>query len=206
MKSASYFRLLAVVACVLLAGPAWSAENDPAPTPSAALAEARPLILRGKLEEALAILRPLARGREVDGDVLFHIGLAAVGASQDPDASEDLRNALLDEAIASFRTMLVADPTLVRVRLELARAFFLKDEDRLAKRHFEQVLAGKPPAPVVLNVNRFLAQIRARRRWDLHAGFAPGAGHQHRRKLGREDHLHQRRRRAAPVHTATPKS
>ena len=172
MKSASYFRLLAVVACVLLAGPALSAENDPAPTPSAALAEARPLILRGKLEEALAILRPLARGREVDGDVLFHIGLAAVGASQDPDASEDLRNALLDEAIASFRTMLVADPTLVRVRLELARAFFLKDEDRLAKRHFEQVLAGKPPPPVALNVNRYLAEIRARRRWDLHAGFA----------------------------------
>ena len=101
---------------------------------------------------------------------LFDKGMAAVDAAG--RAEGDRRDELLDEAIASFREMLVADPTLVRVRLELARAFFLKGEDRLAKRHFEQVLAGKPPAPVVLNVNRFLFQIRARRRWDLHAGFA----------------------------------
>ena len=101
---------------------------------------------------------------------LFDKGVAAV--EEAGRAEGDRRDELLDEAIASFREMLVADPTLLRVRLELARAFFLKGEDRLAKRHFEQVLAGKPPAPVVLNVNRFLYQIRARRRWDLHAGFA----------------------------------
>ena len=66
--------------------------------------------------------------------------------------------------------MLVRRPELVRVRLELARAFFLKGEDRLARRHFEQVLAGKPPAGVVLNVNRFLNTIRARKRWSLRVG------------------------------------
>ena len=77
--------------------------------------------------------------------MLFHIGLAAVGGSQKPGVREDLRNVLLDEAIASFRTMLIQWPELVRVRLELARAFFLKGEDRLATRHFEQVLAGRLP-------------------------------------------------------------
>ena len=49
--------------------------------------------------------------------------------------------------------MLVKGPGLVRVRLELARAFFLKEEDSPATRHFEQVLAGQPPAAVALNVN-----------------------------------------------------
>ena len=52
------------------------------------------------------------------------------------------------------------------------RAFFLKGEDTLARRHFEHVLAGKPPAGVVLNVNRFLAQMRARKRWSTYVGFA----------------------------------
>ena len=68
--------------------------------------------------------------------------------------------------------MLVARPDLVRVRLELGRAFFLKGEDDLARRHFERVLAGKPPARVALNVNRFLAQMRARKRWSLRVGMA----------------------------------
>ena len=47
-------------------------------------------------------------------------------------------------AIAAFRAMLVRRPELVRVRLELARAFFLKEEDRLAERHFCTVT--QPPA------------------------------------------------------------
>ena len=77
-----------------------------------------------------------------------------------------------DEAIASLRAVLINRPDLVRVRLELARAFFLKGEDSLARGHFERVLAGKPPAPVVANVQRFLAEIRARRRWTMYLGAA----------------------------------
>ena len=133
-----------------------------------------------------------------DLPALFDEGMAAVEAAG--RAEGDRRDELLDEAIAAFREMLVADPALVRVRLELARAFFLKGEDRLARRHFERVLAGEVPREVAANVRTFLIQIRARRRWDLHAGFRPGAGHQHRRHLGREGHLHQRRGRAAAVH------
>ena len=79
---------------------------------------------------------------------------------------------MLDEAIATFRKMLVADPNLVRVRLELARAFFFKGEDSLARRHFEAVLAGGVPEPVAANIHAFLAEMRARRRWSINAGFA----------------------------------
>ena len=104
--------------------------------------------------------------------MLFLIGLAATGASQQPDLADDERDALLDEAIAALHTMLIDRPDLVRVRLELARAFFLKGEDSLARSHFERVLAGKQPAPVVANVQRFLAEIRARRRWTMYLGAA----------------------------------
>ena len=106
-----------------------------------------------------------------DLESLFQEGMtAAQEASVTPD--EDRRDALLDEAIAAFRKMLVADPNLVRVRLELARAFFFKGEDSLARRHFEAVLAGGVPEPVAANIHAFLAEMRARRRWSINAGFA----------------------------------
>ena len=163
---------LAVLICLLLVAPAWSAKDVPASAPAAGVAGARALLRSGKFDEALAILRPLAQGRSVQANVLFLYGLVATEASQKRGLSEDARDALLDEAIRSFHTMLVRQPGLIRVRLELARAFFLKGEDRLARRHFELVLAGKPPAAVALNVNRFLNIMRARKRWSLRLGAA----------------------------------
>ena len=136
------------------------------------VSEARALLEVGRFGEALAILRPLSRGRAADPNAMFLYGLAGTGASQQPGVSEAEREALLDEAIATFRTMLIDRPELVRVRLELARAFFLKREDALARRHFEQVLAGDLPPPVVANVQRFLAEIRARKRWRVYFGAA----------------------------------
>ena len=168
-------RALAVAIYFLVAAPAWSAVGEPPSSPNpvtAAMTQARALIKEGKLDEALGILRPLTQGRAVEANVLFLIGLAATGASQQPDLSGDEREALLDEAIASLRAMLVDRPDLVRVRLELARAFFLKGENDLARKHFEHVLAGSPPGAVAAKVRRFLSEIRARRRWSLRAGFA----------------------------------
>ena len=171
MKHVSFLRALAVAACVLSLMPVpGAAQAPPSPSPAIGVAGAAKLIREGRFEEALTILRPLARGDRVSDRIAFRLGLAAVGAAETPGIDEDSRDALLDEAIAAFRAMLVRRPDLVRVRLELARAFFLKGEDRLATRHFEQVLAGKPPAGVALNVNRFLGAIRARKRWSLRVG------------------------------------
>ena len=165
-------RSLALFVCLLLAAPAWGAEDRPGQPPSSGVAEARSLISAGNFDEALAILRPLARGSRVESRVIFNIGLAAVGAAQQSDVAQERRDDLLDEAIAAFRAMLIRRPDLVRVRLELARAFFLKGEDRLATRHFEQVLADNPAGAAVLNVNRFLKLMRARKRWSLRLGVA----------------------------------
>ncbi len=101
----------------------------------------------------------------------FQAGMDALNAAH-AIADREAREEKLDEAIAAFRAILVDRPELVRVRLELARAFFMKEEDTLARRHFEQVLAGKPPEPVVVNITRFLRVMRARRRWEAHFGAA----------------------------------
>ena len=101
----------------------------------------------------------------------FQAGMDALNAAH-AIADLEAREEKLDEAIAAFRAILVDRPELVRVRLELARAFFMKEEDTLARRHFEQVLAGRPPAAVAANIVRFLGIMRARRRWEAHFGAA----------------------------------
>ena len=169
---------LAAAALLFLCPPASSAEETP-PSPATAgqsskesVDKARALIRQRRFSEALVLLRPFIQRRPIEPDVLFLIGLASLGASQQPGFAEKARETLLDGAIAAFRNMLIDRPGLIRVRLELARAFFYKGEDGLSQEHFERVLAGNPPAPVVANVQRFLTLIRARRRWSMHLGFA----------------------------------
>ena len=111
-----------------------------------------------------------AFGQDATGE-RFRAGMEALNAAH-AIADREAREEKLDEAIAHFRAILVDRPEFVRARLELARAFFLKQEDTLARRHFEQVLAGKPPGPVVVNITRFLRIMRARRRWEAHFGAA----------------------------------
>ena len=164
------FQVLLLLGLFLV--PAWLNAQEVMPSRRPSVAEARSLLESRKFDEALTVLRSLARQEPRRKDVLFLIGVSAIEGSRKPGLPEADRIALLDEAIASFRTILVDDPGLVRVRLELARAFFLRGDDNLSRRHFERVLAGKPPPPVVANVRRFLLQIRARRRWDMHMGFA----------------------------------
>ena len=183
-------RAFVMAACLGLATPAWAAMDEPATsssleaTEAASIAEARKHVDRGQYGDALDLLRPLVQGREAKPNTVFLYGLAALGAAQLPGLQEQDRDSLLDEAIAAFRAMLVDRPELVRVRLELGRAFFLKGQDGLSRRHFERVLAGNPPPPVVLNVNRFLSQIRARRALGHACRFLTRAGYQHWRNLG----------------------
>lgn len=137
------------------------------------VAEATALIAQGRFIEAIELLDPAANSRDRPAhNTVFLYGMAAIGAAERPGLPEEERDALLDRAIAAFHAVLVRDPGLSRVRLELARAFFLKGEDELATRHFEHVLAGEIPPPVAANIRRFLHIIRARKRWTSHLGFA----------------------------------
>ena len=134
---------------------------------------ARLLVERNRFAEALEILRPLVPDHPDQTDVRFLLGLAASRGSQErPEVDDEQRLALLDEAIAAFRSILIRRPGLVRVRLELALAFYLKEEDQLARGHFDRALVGRPPEALVANVNQFLNVMRARRRWRGYFGFS----------------------------------
>ena len=181
MPLSHFFRWVmaaALGAILLFAHPAWGAQHDLEPTSSpeasepGGVAEARALIDAGLFMDAVAILGPLVQDNVIEANSLFLYGLAASGASQQADVPEDTREALLDQAIASFHAMLVEAPGLMRVRLELARAFYLKGEDELARRHFVYVLGANPPEPVVANVRRFLLEIDGRGRWSYRLGAA----------------------------------
>ena len=136
-----------------------------------AVAKARMLVSSGRFEAALKVLGALPRDHPDKVDVLFLTGLAAIRAAEARENGAE-RDALLNGAVAALRAILVDRPELVRVRLELARAFYLKEEDTLARRHFEQALAGPLPPAVAANIVRFLRIMRARRRWTAHFGAA----------------------------------
>ena len=139
----------ALAAAVLAGGAAALAASDQSHlSTDPEVVRAREAVRAGRLDEALEILRPLSPKRPDGADILFLRGLAALTASQRPGTGADEAGALLGEAVAAFRTILLHRPGFARVRLELARAHFLQGEDTIARRHFEQVLAGRP-APVV---------------------------------------------------------
>ncbi len=163
---------LSAVLFLLFSEAAIGSDTGPGPASTADVPEARALIDNGRFDAALTVLRPLAKVHPGRADILFLQGLAAAQASQRPGIAEEDWKALLDEAILALRAILVDEPALARPRLELARAFFLKGEDGLARDHFERVLAGEPPAPVIANIQGFLYQIRARRRWSMYFGTA----------------------------------
>ena len=114
-------------------------------------------------EEPNAVDEPTAR--------LFDLGMTALEIAERTDSSATRRD-LYDKATQAFRTILVNRPDLVRVRLELARVFFLKGQDGLARRHFEAVLAGGVPPPVAANIQRFLNIMQTRKRLSGYFGLA----------------------------------
>ena len=116
---------------------------------------------------ACLVLTTMATAQEEQGTTvegrtaqLFTLGMEAAEAGDH------------DSAIQAFRAILVNRPDLVRVRLELARVFFLNGQDGLARRHFEAVLAGGVPPPVAANIRQFLAVMQSRKRLTGYFGMA----------------------------------
>ncbi len=70
-------------------------------------------------------------------------------------------------AIAKFRAILSVDPAAVRVRLELARAYFLIGDDKKAEYHFRLALGGGLPPSAAAAARTYLTAIRHRRNWSV---------------------------------------
>ena len=122
---------------------------------------ARTALSRGKLDDAEFLLGGVKPGEGNVNDLNFLRGMIA------------LRRGDWQTAIARFRAMLARDPTLLRVRLDLAFAYFQAREDKQAAYHFRLVLGEDDLPPAVrANTLAFLDRIRRRKSWSVSGTLA----------------------------------
>ena len=115
---------------------------------------------RDRLDEAAAIVEARLAAAPRDVQARFLKGMIAVARS-DPR-----------QAIGEFRAILIDQPDATRVRLELARAFFLAKDYGNALRQFQFALADKPPEAVQSNIRQYLAAIRQAKSLSYTVSFA----------------------------------
>lgn len=118
------------------------------------------MIQQGKVEQVADMLEALDASTDGNEQVRFLRGLVA------------MRQGEHRKAIAIFRSILVNHPQAVRVRLELARAFFTVKDYQNADRQFRAVRAGNLPPAVQANIDAYLAQIRMSKDWSYSVSVA----------------------------------
>ena len=150
-----------------VAAPAWAqlefkASAKPVPqTRVVTPVEAAELLIQaGRFTDAKRVLDVLEKANPSDSQVQFLLAMVEVQAKQYP------------AAIRRFRRILIREPGVMRVRLELARAFFLEKDYDNAERQFRFARAGDPPAAVKQNIDAFLYQIRQARRFSYNLSLA----------------------------------
>ena len=116
---------------------------------------ARVLIRAGRLEHARAFLEQARPpGEEERIERLFLLGRI------------EMRLGMPRRAAERFEAILALRPSLTRVRLELARAYYLSGRDDEAGHQFSLSLAGDLPPSTEAAVEHFLQRIDARKRWS----------------------------------------
>ena len=118
------------------------------------------LIQANRLDDAKRVLALSLQQNANDYEAIFMLGLIAVAEQQ------------YDIAIAHFRQILVAEPARERVRLELARAFFLQGDYDNAERNFRFARAGDLPDEVRANIDQYITVIQRMKRWSYDVLFS----------------------------------
>lgn len=161
-------RFSAALTCALLVSAPVSAQDaigKDASQPQAIsdIAAAQLLVTNNRLDDARKLLDYILSARPEDREALFLLGNVAAAQAR------------YDEAITLFRRLLVLEPDAERVRLELARSFFLKHDYQNADRQFRFARAGDIPDSAKENIDHFLGAISRLREWtfDFALGLAP---------------------------------
>lgn len=156
-------RCLLLAALFVGAGPALSAtEGMPASAPESAPAnadtirsEAVRLLEQERPDAAYRLLKPLHERDEGDIGTAFLLGQAAMLSNRPA------------EAVTLYQAILVRDPNLPRVRLELGRAYAALGEAEKARNEFHAVLAANPPRAVGDNIRAVIESIPSQKRWNV---------------------------------------
>ena len=136
-------------------------DSPPSPAELTDMQTGRLLIRAGRLEHARAFLeqaRP--SGEEERLEQLFLLGLV------------EMRLGMPERAAERFEEILALRPGLTRVRLELARVYYLTGRDDKARRLFSSSLVDQLPSSVEAAVEGFLRRIDARKRWSVSVSAA----------------------------------
>ena len=153
------------MAILFLVATAAYAETSPpavkAPPGLTDMQTGRLLLRAGRLEHARAfLLQARPSGEEEEVERLFLLGRI------------EMRLGLPRRAIERFEAILVLRPGLTRVRLELARAYYLTGSDDKARYHFGLTTGDSLPSSVEATVDEFLRRIDARKRWSVSVSAA----------------------------------
>jgi len=128
------------------------------------LSLAQALLVQGQLDDAEKIYRSLLQSSANESiriEAAFQIGQILVYRGR------------YREAALYFIDILNHKPDLPRVRLELARAYFLDKNYPDATFQFELVKGGNLPPEVIVNVDTFLDSIRRQKNWSLDFSMNP---------------------------------
>jgi tetratricopeptide (TPR) repeat protein len=177
MLRAIFISIFAALLAVMLHGtPSHASAQDPAqtqasePPPSAEpgqitraefLAKVNRLIKEGRLDEALAMIDRLPDEKGVQAFDKAFIQAHIARLRGDHSTAEKI-----------YRRMLVGDPDLHRVRLELARSLFERGNFEAAEYNFRLVLAADISEPVRERILLYMAQMRSDKWWTGSFQFA----------------------------------
>ena len=151
---------LALVLCIAVPGPARAEGNPPIRQQVSETVAAAILIESGRLEDAKLVLAHVLQVTPNDNEAVFLSGLI------------DIAEKNYSSAIGKFRRILVSEPNRERVRLELARAFFLVGDYDNAERNFKFARAGSLPDDTKRIIDGYLAMIIRARKWSYNIGLA----------------------------------
>src|SRR6266446_1311733 len=118
------------------------------------------LLEAGRLDDAKRVLAHVLETNPNDNAAIFIQGMIAVAEKA------------YGAAIESFRRILATEPNRERVRLELARAFFLEGDYENAERNFRFARAGNLAPEVKANIDQYLAAILRLKHWSYDVGLA----------------------------------
>jgi hypothetical protein len=146
------FRLIAAIALILGAQSGQGATDY--------LREIAQLYNSGRAEAAYNLAGQHLLEAEGDPTFDFYYGLAAIDSGH------------LSQGVFALERMLLSQPANQRVRLELARGYFLLEQYDRARKEFRKVLDTQPPEKVRANIQQFLDLIRLREsRYRTTAGY-----------------------------------
>lgn len=133
--------------------------------PGVALADHDPerlseLVREGDFEQAHEYALEHRGAHEGEPQFDLYYGIAALQVGE------------LEEGVFALERVIALEPGFDRARLELARGYFLLEDDRRARREFEIVLAHEPPPAVVSQIEYYLQAMQ--RRADRYETTATG--------------------------------